>query len=76
VLSAKNVEKIKAARDAMRAAESALSELLKINDSGDDEGKSKSVVKIEEPRPVKIEEPTAIDLFLVEIETTMMEGMR
>jgi HK97 family phage prohead protease len=76
VLSAKNVEKIKAARDAMRAAESALSELLKINDSGDDEEKSKSVVKIEEPRPVKIEEPTAVDYFLVEIETTMMEGMR
>lgn len=60
VLSAKNVEKIKAARDAMSAAQSALSELLKVNNSDDDEGKSaKSVIKIEDPRLGKIEESSS-----------------
>jgi len=60
VLSAKNVGIVKDARDAMRAADKALSELLKINDSDDDGDKSaKRTIKIEDPRPGKIEESAA-----------------
>jgi len=70
VLSAKNIDKIKSARDAMRAADQALSELLSLNDSDDDEGKSaKAAIKIEEPATVKIEEwAPSVDTVLAQLE--------
>jgi len=68
VLSAKNVEKIKSARDAMRAADQALSELLNLD--SDDEGKSaKAAVKVEEPKKVKTEESRpSVDSVLAQLE--------
>lgn len=60
VLSAKNVETIKAARDALKGADNALAELLKLSTTtGDDDEKSRRVTRLaktEEPARAKVEE--------------------
>lgn len=69
VLSAKNVETITAARDALRAADSALSDLLKLTDDGKSALPRRA--KTEEPSPAKVEEPSpvnALDAALTRIQ--------
>lgn len=77
VLSAKNIDKINAARDAMKAAESALTELLQLNS---DDGKSvepQRKAKIDEPMPAKIDEPAgkAMDELEARILFAYLEGV-
>lgn len=62
VLSAKNVETIKTAMAAMKSANSALGELLKLASPSDDDEKAIApTVKTEEPPGVKVEEPAGIN---------------
>lgn len=66
VLSAKNIEKIKSARDAMRAADAALSELLKL-DNPDEDGKSHTPGKVGAPPEGGTEDRVSVDSVLAQI---------